>query len=78
MFRHSVRFLWSYPGGDMSDLILDAGLEARRVSRREFIKRVIASGAVASSASFVMLGVSGWPARGSRFRRAAGVDQRER
>jgi aerobic-type carbon monoxide dehydrogenase small subunit (CoxS/CutS family) len=43
----------------MSDLNLDAALEARRVSRREFIKRVIASGAVASSASFVMLGVSG-------------------
>jgi aerobic-type carbon monoxide dehydrogenase small subunit (CoxS/CutS family) len=31
-------------------------LEARRLSRREFIKRVIASGAVASSASFVMSG----------------------
>ncbi len=30
--------------------------EARRLSRREFIKRVIASGAVASSASFVMSG----------------------
>jgi aerobic-type carbon monoxide dehydrogenase small subunit (CoxS/CutS family) len=34
-------------------------LEARRVSRREFIKRVIASGAVASSASFVMGGMAG-------------------
>ena len=34
-------------------------LEARRLSRREFIKRVIASGAVASSASFVMGGVAG-------------------
>ena len=35
-------------------------LEARRLSRREFIKRVIASGAVASSASFVMgAGVAG-------------------
>src|SRR5436189_5400370 len=33
--------------------------EARRVSRREFIKRVIASGAVASSASFVMGGLAG-------------------
>jgi aerobic-type carbon monoxide dehydrogenase small subunit (CoxS/CutS family) len=31
-------------------------VEARRLSRREFIKRVIASGAVASSASFVMSG----------------------
>ncbi|MET0292451.1 MAG: (2Fe-2S)-binding protein [Steroidobacteraceae bacterium] len=31
-------------------------LEARRLSRREFIKRVIASGAVASSATFVMAG----------------------
>jgi aerobic-type carbon monoxide dehydrogenase small subunit (CoxS/CutS family) len=33
--------------------------EARRLSRREFIKRVIASGAVASSASFVMGGMAG-------------------
>ena len=32
--------------------------ESRRVSRREFIKRVIASGAVASSASFVMGGLT--------------------
>lgn len=31
-------------------------LDARRLSRREFIKRVIASGAVASSATFVMAG----------------------
>jgi aerobic-type carbon monoxide dehydrogenase small subunit (CoxS/CutS family) len=37
----------------------DAGSESSRVSRREFIKRVIASGAVASSASFVMGGLSG-------------------
>ena len=43
----------------MSDSSIDAGVEARRVSRREFIKRVIASGAVASSASFVMGGMSG-------------------
>ncbi|MEO8316312.1 MAG: (2Fe-2S)-binding protein [Pseudomonadota bacterium] len=42
----------------MSDLT-DAGTEASRVSRREFIKRVIASGAVASSASFVLGGLSG-------------------
>jgi aerobic-type carbon monoxide dehydrogenase small subunit (CoxS/CutS family) len=37
---------------------VDAEAEARRLSRREFIKRVIASGAVASSASFVMGGMS--------------------
>jgi len=37
----------------------DADSEARRYSRREFIKRVIASGAVASSASFVMGGLAG-------------------
>jgi aerobic-type carbon monoxide dehydrogenase small subunit (CoxS/CutS family) len=43
----------------MNDSSIDAGMEARRVSRREFIKRVIASGAVASSASFVMGGISG-------------------
>lgn len=43
----------------MSDSSIDAGDEARRVSRREFIKRVIASGAVASSASFVMGGLAG-------------------
>jgi aerobic-type carbon monoxide dehydrogenase small subunit (CoxS/CutS family) len=33
--------------------------EARRLSRREFIKRVIASGAVASSASFMVGGLAG-------------------
>jgi aerobic-type carbon monoxide dehydrogenase small subunit (CoxS/CutS family) len=43
----------------MSELIVDAESEARRVSRREFIKRVIASGAVASSASFVLGGMTG-------------------
>jgi aerobic-type carbon monoxide dehydrogenase small subunit (CoxS/CutS family) len=42
----------------MSDLS-DAGVQASRVSRREFIKRVIASGAVASSASFVLGGLAG-------------------
>jgi aerobic-type carbon monoxide dehydrogenase small subunit (CoxS/CutS family) len=42
----------------MSESITDGEREARRVSRREFIKRVIASGAVASSASFVMGGLS--------------------
>jgi aerobic-type carbon monoxide dehydrogenase small subunit (CoxS/CutS family) len=41
----------------MSDLTDTAG--AGRYSRREFIKRVIASGAVASSASFVLGGLSG-------------------
>ena len=43
----------------MSDTSINAEMEARRVSRREFIKRVIASGAVASSASFVMGGLAG-------------------
>ncbi len=47
----------------MSDSSVDAGMEARRVSRREFIKRVIASGAVASSASFVMGGMAGCSTR---------------
>jgi aerobic-type carbon monoxide dehydrogenase small subunit (CoxS/CutS family) len=42
----------------------DAEAEARRLSRREFIKRVIASGAVASSASFVMGGLSACAPRG--------------
>jgi aerobic-type carbon monoxide dehydrogenase small subunit (CoxS/CutS family) len=42
----------------MIDLVT-AESEARRLSRREFIKRVIASGAVASSASFVMGGIAG-------------------
>lgn len=41
----------------------DADSEARRLSRREFIKRVIASGAVASSASFVTGGLAGCTAR---------------
>ncbi len=43
----------------MSDPTIEAEQEARRISRREFIKRVIASGAVASSASFVMGGLAG-------------------
>jgi aerobic-type carbon monoxide dehydrogenase small subunit (CoxS/CutS family) len=47
----------------MSDTSVDAEMQARRVSRREFIKRVIASGAVASSASFVMGGMAGCSAR---------------
>jgi len=48
----------------MIELVTDAESEARRLSRREFIKRVIASGAVASSASFVMGGMAGCtPAR---------------
>ena len=36
----------------------DGATDSRRHSRREFIKRVIASGAVASSASFVLGGLS--------------------
>jgi len=47
----------------MSDPTIEAELEARRLSRREFIKRVIASGAVASSASFVMGGITGCSSR---------------
>jgi aerobic-type carbon monoxide dehydrogenase small subunit (CoxS/CutS family) len=43
----------------MNEVSIDAEPEARRLSRREFIKRVIASGAVASSASFVMGGLAG-------------------
>ena len=38
---------------------VDAAAVAARVSRREFIKRVIASGAVASSASFMVGGLAG-------------------
>jgi len=44
-------------GQNMGELLAET--EARRLSRREFIKRVIASGAVASSASFVMGGLAG-------------------
>ena len=47
----------------MSHPTIEAEPEARRLSRREFIKRVIASGAVASSASFVMGGISGCSSR---------------
>jgi aerobic-type carbon monoxide dehydrogenase small subunit (CoxS/CutS family) len=47
----------------MSERHTEAESDARRVSRREFIKRVIASGAVASSASFVMGGMSGCTTR---------------
>jgi aerobic-type carbon monoxide dehydrogenase small subunit (CoxS/CutS family) len=47
----------------MTDPTIEAESEARRLSRREFIKRVIASGAVASSASFVMGGLSGCSSR---------------
>ncbi len=47
----------------MRDMAIEAETEAMRVSRREFIKRVIASGAVASSASFVMGGLSGCSTR---------------
>ena len=47
--------------------------EARRYSRREFIKRVIASGAVASSASFVMGGMAGCTPR--RAAVAGGVER---
>src|ERR1051325_6011570 len=50
----------------MSDPTIEAEAHARRLSRREFIKRVIASGAVASSASFVMGGLSGCSSRPAR------------
>jgi aerobic-type carbon monoxide dehydrogenase small subunit (CoxS/CutS family) len=49
----------------MSDFDTGTESQARAFSRREFIKRVIASGAVASSASFVMGGLSGCAARRS-------------
>jgi aerobic-type carbon monoxide dehydrogenase small subunit (CoxS/CutS family) len=49
----------------MSEINTGAESEARAFSRREFIKRVIASGAVASSASFVMGGLSGCASRKS-------------
>ncbi len=48
---------------DSSSLMFPGASEtqeaASRYTRREFIKRVIASGAVASSASFVMGGLGG-------------------
>jgi len=44
---------------DISSPVDSAAADARRVSRREFIKRVIASGAVASSASFMAGGLAG-------------------
>jgi aerobic-type carbon monoxide dehydrogenase small subunit (CoxS/CutS family) len=47
----------------MNGPTLEAEPESRRLSRREFIKRVIASGAVASSASFVMGGLAGCASR---------------
>jgi aerobic-type carbon monoxide dehydrogenase small subunit (CoxS/CutS family) len=58
----------------MSDPTIEAEPEARRLSRREFIKRVIASGAVASSASFVMGGLAG--CGGSRPASVAGSVER--
>jgi aerobic-type carbon monoxide dehydrogenase small subunit (CoxS/CutS family) len=48
-----------FKGIAVATSVIDADTESRRLSRREFIKRVIASGAVASSASFVMGGMSG-------------------
>ena len=56
----------------MTEIIASADHEARRLSRREFIKRVIASGAVASSASFVMSGC----APGARRAAVAGSVER--
>jgi aerobic-type carbon monoxide dehydrogenase small subunit (CoxS/CutS family) len=46
-------------GNQVAESGLAVDSESRRLSRREFIKRVIASGAVASSASFVMGGLAG-------------------
>lgn len=43
----------------VAESVVTVDSESRRLSRREFIKRVIASGAVASSASFVMGGLAG-------------------
>ncbi|MEP7246246.1 MAG: (2Fe-2S)-binding protein [Gammaproteobacteria bacterium] len=49
--------------------------EATRYSRREFIKRVIASGAVASAATYVYGGLSGCSTKGSRAALAGGVER---
>jgi len=60
----------------MSNPTIEAEPEARRLSRREFIKRVIASGAVASSASFVMGGLAGCGGGGARSASVAGSVER--
>jgi len=55
----------SIGGRDVTDTS-GTDVEARRLSRREFIKRVIASGAVASSGGFVLGGIAGCtPRRGT-------------
>src|SRR5687768_10317038 len=46
-------------GGYMDGSIADTGSDHRRHTRREFIKRVIASGAVASAVGFGVGGLSG-------------------
>lgn len=48
-----------FGGKQVTESGISVDSESRRLSRREFIKRVIASGAVASSASFVMGGLAG-------------------
>ncbi|HEU4618241.1 MAG TPA: (2Fe-2S)-binding protein [Gammaproteobacteria bacterium] len=50
-----------------------AGLAARKSSRRQFIKGVIASGAVASSAGFLFAGLGG--CSGGRVSSAGGVER---
>jgi len=50
--------------------------EASRYSRREFIKRVIASGAVASSATYVFGGLQGCSSRGTVAAAVAGGVER--
>jgi len=51
-------------GDEASGLNLAQSDEAARVSRREFIKRVIASGAVASAATYIYGGLAGCARRG--------------
>lgn len=48
-----------FPGGTVADGVGSPDDESRRYSRREFIKRVIASGAVASAAIYVVGGMQG-------------------
>jgi len=60
-------------GDGASGLNLGQEADAVRVSRREFIKRVIASGAVASAATYVYGGLSGCAKRGGSV--AGGVER---
>src|SRR5262245_53391773 len=52
------------PGGTASGRWAVSGDETSRYSRREFIKRVIASGAAASASTYIYGGLSGCSTRG--------------